>query len=326
MILFVLINYGYCAMSSTSSYFSTDLKTELKKEINSEIRELWNAVYRLNSSDRCYCPKAIRNVRDRDYNTEEYNEFDGEKTDKPNVILNLDNIEEIFREYVDEKLESVEQKVLDKTESLQQTWNEELHRFSNKVRESFVDFEDLRKKESHELRKLLTEQQTTITENEERINYLEIQLKNISSVLLQPFETRSTPLTTTPVTVRQCPEGWSSFNDICYTFSRQRKGWFFAKEACYSVDGKLAEPKTSDQVNFLFSLTQGTRVWIGVTDRFTEGSYVWDSSREPVSYLPWEPGQPNNFLIDQDCVEIIDTDPLFNDKPCFAEDAFVCEK
>jgi len=45
--------------------------------------------------------------------------------------------------------------------------------------------------------------------------------------------------------------------------------------------------------NFLSIVTGTHQVWIGYNDLAVEGTWVW-SNGEPVIYINWDPGEPNN--------------------------------
>ena len=71
-------------------------------------------------------------------------------------------------------------------------------------------------------------------------------------------------------------------------------GWTAAESVAVSIGGHLATINDAAEDAWVVS-TFGSYlpVWIGLNDRTTEGTYVWTSG-EPVSYLNWRPGEPNN--------------------------------
>lgn len=71
-----------------------------------------------------------------------------------------------------------------------------------------------------------------------------------------------------------------------YFASTQKLDWFFAVDKCKNLGGKLVEPDSPVDVRFISSLFMKStyNVWIGATDRFIEGTYVWESSRKPLTY------------------------------------------
>ena len=59
-------------------------------------------------------------------------------------------------------------------------------------------------------------------------------------------------------------------------------------------------------------VTTGRRIWIGFTDRSSEGSFQW-SSGEPVAYTNWNPGEPNNSGGTEDYAEMLGLQGTWND-------------
>lgn len=68
--------------------------------------------------------------------------------------------------------------------------------------------------------------------------------------------------------------------------------------------------------------------WIGATDIFSEGKFVWMPEGEPVNFTNWAPGEPNHNTGtgSEDCV-ILDENRSWhwNDIACTTAAYFVCE-
>jgi len=126
----------------------------------------------------------------------------------------------------------------------------------------------------------------------------------------QPQTTTTWPSETTtswPATTTEwvsCPDGWVDFGASgCFLLSTEVSGvtWWEAAVFCEEQDGFLAEPKTSEQLQFLTSLAfveesltgiQGW--WTGLVDFNHEGSWMWEHSGDEASWdLPWDSSCPD---------------------------------
>jgi len=60
----------------------------------------------------------------------------------------------------------------------------------------------------------------------------------------------------------------------------------------------------------------GESYWIGLTDRRSEGTFIWDSDNTEVTYSNWYKNEPNN-LRNEDCVHIRPSrNSEWNDSKC----------
>lgn len=95
-----------------------------------------------------------------------------------------------------------------------------------------------------------------------------------------------------------------------YFVSTETKTWAEAKTICERHGGHLVTIADSLEEAIV---TEGAKqspdgVWIGFTDKAREGKFKW-VTREPVTYLNWGPGEPNNSEGDEDHVQLI-SNPL----------------
>ncbi|VDI74243.1 Hypothetical predicted protein [Mytilus galloprovincialis] len=66
--------------------------------------------------------------------------------------------------------------------------------------------------------------------------------------------------------------------------------------------------------------------WIGATDFETEDVWKWNTTQTMVTVTDWSPGQPDNYLGNQDCVQIMTSEGYrWDDNLCEALRAFACE-
>lgn len=110
---------------------------------------------------------------------------------------------------------------------------------------------------------------------------------------------------------------------------RTFKSWPAAKKFCEDEGAHLAIPPDRyayDGLKQIFPKEKG--IWfafVGITDQVSEGVFVGVHGR-PVSYLPWQPNEPNNGNGGkEDCVDVRN-DGLLNDVPCERPAPFFCER
>jgi len=117
----------------------------------------------------------------------------------------------------------------------------------------------------------------------------------------------------------------------CYLAVETSSNPTTARGACEAMGGFLATIESGDENAHVRSLadaldtgTCGDRriVWIGLSDREAEGSFIWDEG-VGLDYTNWADGEPNADASDEDWVEMVD-DGTWNDKWA-ASRCYVCE-
>ena len=91
-----------------------------------------------------------------------------------------------------------------------------------------------------------------------------------------------------------CPTNdpnYHKLNDHCIFFEKSSKNYEDAKQNCetkFDGRGKLFEPKTWSENEMAYKIAKLTSCcwWIGVKDKQTEGSFVYESNGSPISYTP----------------------------------------
>ena len=59
-------------------------------------------------------------------------------------------------------------------------------------------------------------------------------------------------------------------------------------------------------------------IWLGATDLTTEGTFIWESSGNLLTYKNWAVGQPNDSGQNEDCIHMwcLFKNGEWNDAPC----------
>ncbi|KAK7483079.1 hypothetical protein BaRGS_00025647 [Batillaria attramentaria] len=133
--------------------------------------------------------------------------------------------------------------------------------------------------------------------------------------------------------VTRCPDGWIRFQSSCYGVGTEEVTWGAAQEICGRFGGGLVEIDNSAENEFVKELARSRGydvLWMGATDAFSDGHWVWASSGRVVSegFTDWYPGQQTgNDGGSQDCVATWRTcsDYRWCDGNCNDTHRFVCE-
>ncbi|CAJ1059443.1 galactose-specific lectin nattectin-like [Xyrichtys novacula] len=105
-----------------------------------------------------------------------------------------------------------------------------------------------------------------------------------------------------------CPEGWTEFHSHCFLFVREQKSWSDAEDDCIDRGGNLASVRDSNQYQSLQEMIytatgEHQQAWLGGYDAAEEGCWLW-SDGTMYDFDDWGPGQPNNYLKSQHCMEM----------------------
>ncbi|KAM8773189.1 uncharacterized protein AB9X84_014534 [Acanthopagrus schlegelii] len=126
-------------------------------------------------------------------------------------------------------------------------------------------------------------------------------------------------------------QGWVYFSDSLYYISSTKKTWWDSRYDCLwraadlVIIGSRAEQFLFKNKDFIRQHQK--EMWIGLTDRQWEGVWTWvDGTRLTTSF--WDSGEPNNHGGNEDCVEILSLNSVYNwnDETCGNTNYWMCEK
>ncbi|ROT78926.1 NAC-alpha domain-containing protein 1 [Penaeus vannamei] len=141
--------------------------------------------------------------------------------------------------------------------------------------------------------------------------------------------TPAPPTTTTiqlpTTTAHVCPEGWLLNAGSCYHLSASKGAWEEGRTYCSDNGGAYVKISSEEEWDFVKSMLSET-TWIGLHDRDTEGSFVWDVDGSTPVYTKWHSDEPNDANGGEDCGEMNERMGfMWNDQPCRDARPFVCE-
>ncbi|XP_056117669.1 C-type lectin domain family 4 member E-like isoform X1 [Rhinichthys klamathensis goyatoka] len=94
-----------------------------------------------------------------------------------------------------------------------------------------------------------------------------------------------------PCTYKGLPEKWVQDKGRFYVFSNDTMDWDSSRERCQDLGGDLVIINSSEEQEFLAQQTVSSNAlvlhWIGLTDRHTEGTWLWVDNTPLNSNLSW---------------------------------------
>jgi hypothetical protein len=121
-----------------------------------------------------------------------------------------------------------------------------------------------------------------------------------------------------------------TFGGHDYLFCEDARSWTGAKSSCENFGYGLLTLNDSTEQNWVHHMAGNISTqkwWMGLNDRASEGSFVWDSG-QPVTYSNWYAGEPNNSVGgNEDCAQLNRFYPNngWNDEPCELHFRYICE-
>ncbi|XP_038045944.1 perlucin-like protein [Patiria miniata] len=105
-----------------------------------------------------------------------------------------------------------------------------------------------------------------------------------------------------------CPSKWQLREKECYILTPSPHTWNQAKSACHGMGGKMAAPRSLEEMNFMADMARKVDsdyyAWISCNDKEVEGTWVCDGQDGSEPFLKWADGQPDDKGNHQDCGQI----------------------
>lgn len=127
------------------------------------------------------------------------------------------------------------------------------------------------------------------------------------------------------ITEAQCPADWTKYGNSCYR-SFGSYNWDNAVQVCNQNNAHIVTINDAAENSWVINFSIAGRPWLGYNDIITEGNFVW--SYDTSSYTNWYPGEPNNTMNAEDCVELYGNEynATWNDIICSSGRETICEK
>ncbi|XP_022777811.1 lysyl oxidase homolog 2-like [Stylophora pistillata] len=143
------------------------------------------------------------------------------------------------------------------------------------------------------------------------------------------FVNRFDPLTVSYAVLADiCLEGWAYYKGYCYRRISSCDSWSGSQATCATLGASLPSIHSQEENVYIQSLHGGDHSWLGLSDRNTEGTFVWSDGSQ-FNFHYWASHQPNNFH-DEDCVHTLGVlknhKYRWNDVNCSDCHKFTCKK
>ncbi|XP_016324089.1 hepatic lectin-like [Sinocyclocheilus anshuiensis] len=130
------------------------------------------------------------------------------------------------------------------------------------------------------------------------------------------------------------PEKWVQDKGRFYVFSTDVMNWNSGRQRCQDLGGDLVIINSSEEQKFLANLIHAigaqTLYWIGLTDRHTEGVWLWvDDTKNHLNFwaLPPDDHKSADNPLGEDCVVLNGRmfEAKWGDVFCLREERSICE-
>ncbi|MCP4806756.1 MAG: hypothetical protein GY884_15545 [Proteobacteria bacterium] len=125
-----------------------------------------------------------------------------------------------------------------------------------------------------------------------------------------------------------CPCDVVDSGSSTYMVCTSAAAWTTASSNCATYGYSLATIDDATENSWLDTTVDGYSTgkwWIGLNDRTTENTWVWDSGSSS-TYTNWYSGEPNDWSTGEDCTELNRwSGGYWNDAACSTSSYYVCE-
>ena len=108
-----------------------------------------------------------------------------------------------------------------------------------------------------------------------------------------------------------------------YRYYNNTRTFNNASGDCETDGAHIAVIDDEDENDYVDSLSS-ENLWLGATDSADEGVWITVTGA-PLTYTNWRGGEPNDYGIGEDCIELYNSDGTWNDEGCSDSLRFVCE-
>ncbi|XP_025098347.1 snaclec trimecetin subunit beta-like isoform X1 [Pomacea canaliculata] len=125
-----------------------------------------------------------------------------------------------------------------------------------------------------------------------------------------------------------CPNDWKQFQHSCYGVADQLFTYAEALTICTKEAGDLLQINSESENRYIARLLPQNlaySVWLGITDLFEEGVWMYSGRGTDLTYTKWSSNQPDNYNGMEDCAALNITTKLWYDTHCGSRLFFVCE-
>ncbi len=122
-----------------------------------------------------------------------------------------------------------------------------------------------------------------------------------------------------------CAATYAMIGQSYYRFTATPTDWDVAEHAC-EADGRgshLVVFNDTVEMNKIEGILSGTTIWVGITDRVTDGKFLDVMGEQPLFLPSWQSSDPS--FPGPGCVQFNPNSRLIHDQACATQVAYVCE-